>query len=211
MNLDYNIRKITSLYDNCSQCGLPSINCICDKISKIRSHAKFWILSTEREFYRPSNTARLIKLSNPDSTEVFLWERTKFPEELIEKINDEKYIPYLLFPAEDDAAKNRKVIYKAIGKIPAFIIIDGTWKEAKKIFKKSECLNKVQIISLEPNYKSKYDLRKGADSGHLCTIETAIEVLKLSNEIKSSKIVDEVYNLFLKSFKASISGHQLKE
>lgn len=211
MNSNYNIRKITSLYNNCSQCGLPNINCICNKISKIKSHAKFWILSTEKEFYRPSNTARLIKLSNPDSTEVFLWERTKFPEDFIKKINDEKYEPYLLFPTENENTKSRKVQYRDSDKIPAFIIIDGTWKEANKIFKKSEYLNKLQIISLDPNFKSKYVLRKGAGCGHLCTVEAAIEILKISNEIENSKIVDEVYNLFLKSFKASLSGHELKE
>ncbi|MHC1684816.1 MAG: tRNA-uridine aminocarboxypropyltransferase [Clostridiaceae bacterium] len=214
MNKALNIKRITTLYHSCNKCGLPEVNCICSEISKIKTRAKIWILSTEKEFYRPSNTARLIKLVNEESTEIFLWERTKIPKKLIDNLNNEIYEPYLLFPAEDEETINRKVDYSildgSIEKIPVFIIIDGTWKEAKKIFKRSEYLRDLPIISLEPNFKSEFDLRKGADSNGLCTIEAAIEVLKLNMESESSKVIYDFYKLFLRSFKAGLNGHKLK-
>ena len=209
MDLDRNVKSITSLYDSCNKCGLATINCICDKIVKIKSKAEIWIISTEKEVYRPSNTARLLKLINPDSTEIFIWERIKQPEKLIEKINDDRYEVFLLFPTEEDELRKRRVEYKNTGKIPAFIIIDGTWKEARKILNKSTYLRELPIISLEPNYKSTFNLRRGAGEGNLCTIEAAIEVLELNEEIESSLKIKEFYSLFLKSFKASISGHKL--
>jgi DTW domain-containing protein YfiP len=167
-------------------------------------------LSTEKEFYRPSNTARLLQLINPSSTEIFLWERTKIPEKLISNINNEIYEPFLLFPIENAEAKKRKVEYKNTRKIPAFIVIDGTWKEARKIFRRSAYLEKLPIISLEPHFKSNYDLRRGSKEGNLCTIETAIEVLKLNGEINNYKTVIDFYNLFLRSYKAGSSGHVVK-
>jgi DTW domain-containing protein YfiP len=209
--MDYKVKKITSVYDSCNKCGLPEINCICDKAPKIKTDAKIWILSTEKEFYRPSNTARLLELINPHSTEIFLWERTEKPEKLIENINDERYETYLLFPVEDEQAQCRKIEYENTGKIPAFILIDGTWKEARKILRKSDYLNKLPRISLEPNFKSQYDLRRGAAEGNLCTIEAAVEVLKISNEIENSLVIDEFYSLFLRSYKAGASGHKLKD
>lgn len=211
MDYNYRVKQITSAYDSCNKCGLPEINCICDKASKIKTNAKLWILSTEREFYRPSNTARLLKLINPDSTEIFLWERTKKPEQLIKNINDERYEAYLLFPVEDEEEQHRKVEYKNTGKVPAFILIDGTWKEARRILRKSDYLNKLPRISLKPNFKSQYDLRRGVTEGNLCTIEAASEVLKINNEIQNSKVIDEFYRLFLRSYKAGTSGHKLKE
>lgn len=63
----YKIKQITSIYQSCNQCGLPIINCICGIVPQIKTNTKIWILSTEKEFYRPSNTARLMKLVNPDS------------------------------------------------------------------------------------------------------------------------------------------------
>lgn len=209
MNSSYKIKQITSLNDRCSKCGLPLINCICDKAPKIKTDARIWILSTEKEFYRPSNTARILALVNPNSTEIFLWERTKIPEKLVANLNNEIYKPFLLFPIENYETEVRKVEYKNTGKIPAFIIIDGTWKEARKIFRRSAYLEKVPIISLVPDFQSKYDLRRGVKDGNLCTIEAAIEVLKINGEIENSQVVNEFYNLFLKSYKTRSSCHEL--
>lgn len=210
MDYTYKVKQISSIYNSCNKCGLPEINCICNKVVKIQTSAEIWILSTEREFHRASNTARLLKLVNPYSTDIFLWERTKKPEKLIENINNEKYQVYLVFPAEDEEAECRKVKYKNTEKIPAFILIDGTWKEARKILRKSEYLNKLPRISLEPDFKSVYDLRRGVTDGNLCTIEAAVEVLKINDEFESSKIIHEFYNLFLRSYKAGASGHAIK-
>ncbi|HWQ42642.1 MAG TPA: DTW domain-containing protein, partial [Desulfosporosinus sp.] len=104
-----------------------------------------------------------------------------------------------------------KVELKLTDKIPAFIILDGTWKEARKIFRKSDFLKGLPIVSIESNYTSRYDLRKGAAEGNLCTIEAAIEILKMNGEIKPSQVIDDYYRLFLKSYKAGVSGHRLKE
>ncbi|MBU3190102.1 DTW domain-containing protein [Clostridium bowmanii] len=210
MNSIYKVKQITSLYDSCNTCGLPIINCLCDSAPKIKTDAKIWILSTEKELYRPSNTARLLELVNPNSTEIFLWERTKTPETLISNLNNEIYEPFLLFPIENNENKSRKVKYKNTRKIPAFIIIDGTWKEARKIFRRSAYLEKLPIISLEPNFKSNYDLRRGVVDGNLCTIEVAMEALKINGEIESSQVINEFFNLFLKSYKAGSSSHQVK-
>lgn len=211
MDCNYKVKPITSLYDSCNKCGLPKINCICHNAPEVTTSAKIWILSTEKEFYRPSNTARLLKLINPNSTEIFLWERTKKSEKLIENINNEKYEPYLLFPIEDDNEQHRNVEYENTGKTSAFILIDGTWKEARKILRRSDFLNKLPRISLQPNFKSQYDLRRGAREGNLCTIEAAIEVLKINNELESSQAINNFYNLFLRSYKAGASGHNLKD
>ena len=90
-------------------------------------------------------------------------------------------------------------------------MIDGTWKEAKKILRKSEYLSKLPRVSLKPNFSSQYDLRRGDTEGNLCTIEAAIEVLKINNEIENSQTIYEFYKLFLRSYKAGASGHKIKE
>ena len=209
MDKIYKIKQITSLYESCNQCGLPIINCICNKSAKVSTRAKLWILSSEREFYRPSNTARLLKLINPDATKIFLWERTKSPEQLIEYINMKEYSTFILFPAESEELGARKVEFEPTDKIPAFIIIDGTWKEARKIFRKSEFLKNLPIVSIESNDASKYDLRRGAAKGNLCTIEAAIEILKMNGELETSHTIEAFYKLFLKSYKAGVSGHKV--
>ena len=55
------IKQITRLYESCKQCGLPTLTCICNIVSPVITKAKFWVLASEREFYRPSSTGRLLK------------------------------------------------------------------------------------------------------------------------------------------------------
>lgn len=211
MYFKYKVKQITKLHESCNKCGLPIINCICNFVPKIKTKAKILILSTERELYRPSNTARLLKLTNPESTELILWERTNPSKKLLEYINSKEYEIYILFPTENDEALEITFEHKSSEKTPVFIILDGTWKEASKMFRKSEYLMKLPRISLNPLHKSEYTLRKGASEGELCTIEAAIEVLKLNCEFENAKAIKGVFNLFLKSFKAGVNGVKLKE
>ncbi|EHI99655.1 DTW domain containing protein [Clostridium sp. DL-VIII] len=210
MDSKFKVKQITKLYESCNKCGLPIVNCICNIAPKIRTKAKILILSTEREFNRPSNTARLLKLMNTNSTELILWERTSTPKKLIEYINSEEYETYILFPVENDNLSEKKFEYRSSEKTPAFIILDGTWKEAEKIFRKSYYLKNLPQISLKPIYKSEYTLRKGASEGELCTIEAAIEVLKLNQEFENAQLIKDAFNLFLKSFKAGVNGVKLE-
>ncbi|OVE66942.1 hypothetical protein CCS79_16810 [Clostridium diolis] len=211
MESEFKVKQITKLYESCNKCGLPIINCICDIVPKIETKAKMLILSTEREFRRPSNTARLLKLVNPESTELILWERVKTPEKLIEYINSDDYEIHILFPMDDDEPVERKHKCKDLEKIPAFIILDGTWKEAEKILRKSDYLKKLPRISLNLINKSEYTLRKGASEGELCTIEAAIEVLKLNSEFENAQLIKGTFDLFMRSFKAGVSGVELKD
>lgn len=251
MESKYKVKQITKLYTSCDRCGLPIINCICSRIPEIKTKAEIWILCSEREFYRPSNTARLLKLANPQGTEIILWERTKPSQELIEKINNENYKTYILFPDENDDNNEEKLIVsrdndsidkaletgmgnsekfkslavdddgddrnskktvaskecgKGLEKTKAFILLDGTWKEAAKMYRKSDYLKKLPRITLKPEHKSEYTLRKGAGEGELCTIEAAIEVLRLNGEEKEAAVIKDVFDLFMKGFKVGASG-----
>lgn len=201
MNNCNEVKRTTSSYERCNQCGLPIINCICYKSPKVNTRAKFWVLSSEREIYRPSNTARLLKSVNPASTEIFLWERTKKPVELIKNIIMEKYSTFVLFPTENPELDKREKEFEITEKIPAFIILDGTWKEARKIFRKSDFLKGLPKITIKPSCASKYDLRRGSTQGNLCTIEAAIETLRMNQEIEIAGTIEEYYKLFLKSYK----------
>ncbi|NRZ86273.1 DTW domain-containing protein YfiP [Clostridium beijerinckii] len=54
-------------------------------------------------------------------------------------------------------------------------------------------------------------MRKGASEGELCTIEAAIEVLKLNSEFENAQLIKGTFDLFMRSFKAGVSGVELKD
>lgn len=125
MNNYFKVKQITRLYESCQQCCLPILTCICHLVCPITTYSKFWILTSEREFCRPSSTGRLLKLINPASTEIFLWKRTAPPLKLLEYIKTHQGRTFLLFPAESDELANKTVDNLPKGE-KAFILIDGT-------------------------------------------------------------------------------------
>lgn len=205
-----NKKQITKVCSNCSKCGLPIITCICGRIKEVKTKAKFIILSSERELYRNTNTANLLKLTNPKSTEIVIWKRDEVSQKIFNYINSNIYRTYLIFPIINEEMKERKIQYSKSKKIPVFIIVDGTWKEAWKIIRKSDYLKKLPVISLDVKVSSKFSLRRGQAEGNLCTIETAIELLKMNDEYNISEDINKYFELFLESYKAGMSGHKIK-
>lgn len=204
-----NKKQITRICENCSKCGLPIITCICKSIKEVETKAKFVILSSEKEVYRNTNTANLLKQINTKSTEIIIWKRGEIPSSILSYINNDIYNVYLVFPIMNKEMEIRKAKYNKDNNTPVFIIVDGTWREAWKIIRKSDYLKNLPILSLETNRVSKFTLRRGQEEGNLCTIEVAMELLKINDEDILSEEINKGFELFLKSYKAGASGHKI--
>lgn len=204
-----NKKQITRICENCSKCGLPIITCICKSIKEVETKAKFVILSSEKELYRNTNTANLLKQINTKSTEIIIWKRGEISSSILSYINNDIYNVYLVFPIMNKEMEIRKVKYNKDNHTPVFIIVDGTWREAWKIIRKSDYLKNLPILSLETNRLSKFTLRRGQEEGNLCTIEAAMELLKINDEDILSEEINKGFELFLKSYKAGASGHKI--
>lgn len=201
------VRQVTKVCDTCEFCGVPRINCICNRVSRINTKSQIWILSSQKEVTRPANTARLIKLVNEGSTEIFIWERKIPPAKLIELIEGGEFEVYLLFPV-DEENKHREKTFEKTDKKAAFIIIDGTWQEAKKIFNRSPYLKSLPLLTLNIEKESQFKLRRGILEGGICTIEVAMKVLEINDEHSSAKALEATFELFQRSYKAGASGHK---
>ena len=204
-----NKKQITRICENCSKCGLPIITCICKSIKEVETKAKFVILSSEKEVYRNTNTANLLKQINTKSTEIIIWKRGEIPSSILSYINNDIYNVYLVFPIMNKEMEIRKAKYNKDNNTPVFIIVDGTWREAWKIIRKSDYLKNLPILSLVTNRVSKFTLRRGQEEGNLCTIEAAMELLKINDEDILSEEINKGFELFLKSYKAGASGHKI--
>lgn len=178
-------------------CGLVKGHCICDYDIEIKSQIEFWLLTHENELTRTNNTGRLIERAI-DTTKVFVWSRTEEPKELIDLM--EIYDVYLVFSDDREKEKARVVEYKPTDKKTAFLILDGTWKEARKILRKSPYLQKLPIVTLHSEKSTSYDLRRNKDDGHLCTVEVAIELLNMVGEKNESELLDNYFKYYMKRY-----------
>ncbi|XKE45980.1 DTW domain-containing protein [Halomonas organivorans] len=199
----------------CEGCNLPKLNCLCPYRVGARSRARVWLLTHPLEHYKPTNTGRLIRDVLP-GTEVFTWYRTAPDERLLALLDDPRYAPFVIFPDDHEDYAHRVVGMDAVaerqekGRIPVFIILDGTWRQARRIFRKSLYLAELPVLPLATERLTRYRLRKPASRAHLCTAEVAAELLRQAGDVEAADVLDDYFDAFNDSYAASRRHEKLE-
>lgn len=210
----------------CSLCQLAKKFCICSiapKKGSVESNAGFLLLMYDTEVLKPSNTGKLIADLIPD-TFAFLWSRTEKNTALQAVLDDEKWQPFVVFPKEY-AQENRPIETTSVncltGKRPLFIMLDGSWREAKKMFRKSPYLNKFPLVCFDPNLSpdnhlstllsntpvgdnSRYTVRKTELAHQFSTAEVAARVLAMFGEYDNAHLLDLWFDVFNYQYQKSV-------
>lgn len=170
----------------CESCLLAQSLCICAGVEQAECNSAVCLLMYHNESFKPSNTGRLIADVVPDNY-AFRWDRTDPDAELISLLANPAYQGYIVFP-EDNMPAERVTfnLVRETGKKPLFIFLDGTWREAKKMIRKSPYLDNLPILSIKPEAVSQYHLRVAAFENQLGTAEVAIMVLELAGELDAA-------------------------
>jgi len=166
------------------------------------------------EAFKPSNTGRLIADVIEDN-HAFLWERTKVDPALLQLLADPQYTPVVVFPhqyAEPERCIDSlaEIEMHKIGKTPLYIMLDGTWREAKKMFK-SPYLAQIPVLGIEPEHKSLYQLREAAHKYQLCTAEVAGMVLALGGDLVAAESLNAYFEVFRRRYIAGKPHMVLRE
>ncbi|MBI3283539.1 MAG: DTW domain-containing protein [Burkholderiales bacterium] len=192
--------------ERCGGCRLILSHCLCALRPVVATRAGVCLIMAEHEALKPSNTGWLIADVVPD-TLAFGWARTEVDPALLAVLADPQWQPYLVFPGEF-VAPERVITHlpdqhrAAEGKRPLFILLDATWPEARKIFKKSPYLNHLPVLSLAPEQLSRYRLRRSRRDDHLCTSEVAALCLSLAGETLAAQTLEAYLEVF--------TGHYLR-
>ena len=82
------------------------------------------------------------------------------------------------------------------GRRPLFVLLDATWPEARKMFRKSPYLNHLPVLSLQPEQLSRYKLRRSQRQGHLCTSEVAALCMELAGQHHVAQTLEAYLDVF---------------
>ncbi len=151
-------------------------------------------------------------------TFAFGWARTEVDPALLTLLADPQWQPYVVFPGEYvDAAR---VVTQLIGqaephqlpaggsdphsggawgptlKRPLFVLLDATWPEARKMFRKSPYLDHLPVLSLQPEQLSNYRLRRSTRDDHFCTSEVAALCMDLAGEPQAAEVLAAYLDVF---------------
>ncbi|MEN0106052.1 MAG: tRNA-uridine aminocarboxypropyltransferase [Pseudomonas sp.] len=180
----------------CEGCRVIPEYCLCALRPKVPTNAGMFLLMHDVEALKPTNTGWLIADLVAD-TFAHRWFRTSVDPEIPAILNDPQWQPYLVFPGEF-VAPERVVTEVTMeeGKRPLFILLDATWTEARKMFRKSPYLDKFPVLSLQPEQLSRYRLRRSKRDDHLCTSEVAALCLELAGEPRAGAALDAYLDVF---------------
>ncbi|SEK30717.1 conserved hypothetical protein [Colwellia chukchiensis] len=189
----------------CELCRLAKQFCICALAPKVKSQAGFLLLMYDTEVLKPSNTGKLIADLVPDCF-AFLWSRTQVDDKIIRLLSDPSWQPMIVFP-KAYAGEDRQVFDNKVtlvdGKRPLFIMLDGSWREAKKMFRRSPYLQHLPVVSFTPqaidngaDINSRYHIRMAANNTELATAEVAAQVLALAGEQTNAGLLDLWFDVF---------------
>nr|WP_216628459.1 DTW domain-containing protein [Pseudoalteromonas caenipelagi] len=177
-----------SKLNRCEACLLAQSLCICDGINVAEDcQSAVCLLMYHNESFKPSNTGRLIADIIPDN-HAFRWDRTEPDKALIALLNNPIYQPIVVFPAENvEPERIITHVTKMPSKVPLYLFLDGTWREAKKMFRKSPYLDQLPVLSVSPESLSDYKLRVAPHAHQLGTAEVACVVLEQNGELQAAQ------------------------
>ncbi len=203
----------------CDACRLPLAHCLCEHKPAMDVRAGFCLLMGDGEAYKPSNTGWLVADMVQD-TFAFPWARTTVDPALLDLLADPQWQPYVVFPGE--FSKGRSVVETVAeecragasgntARRPLFILLDGTWTQARKMFNKSPYLNAFPVLSLQPGDASRYALRRSNRTDHFCTSEVAAMCLALAGEMRAAQVLDAYLDVFSEHYLLAKRNMRLPE
>ena len=185
--------------ERCAGCRLLPSHCICALRPAVPVHAGVCLLMADIEPLKPSNTGWLVADVVAD-TFAFGWARTEVDPALLALLANPQWQPYLVFPGEFvDSARvvtNVQAVDGTHGKRPLFVLLDATWPEARKMFRKSPYLDKLPVLSLQSEQLSSYKLRRSQRDEHFCTSEVAALCLALAGEAHAAQVLEAYLDVF---------------
>ncbi|MBC7484391.1 MAG: DTW domain-containing protein [Rhizobacter sp.] len=189
--------------ERCTGCRLVPSHCMCALRPVLPTRSGVCLLMADIEPLKPSNTGWLIADVVAD-TFAFGWARTETDPALMALLGDPQWQPYVVFPGEY-AAPERVVRTVAppdtaggdADKRPLFILLDATWTEARKMFRRSPYLDTLPVLSLQPEQISQYKLRRSRRDDHFCTSEVAALCLDLAGEHLAGQTLEAYLAVFI--------------
>jgi len=197
----------------CQSCLLVEHHCICSLRPVVETQCAFCFIFYRGEVFKPSNTGRLIADVVVENY-AFQWQRTDIEPALKALLENPEYLPVVVFPHEYAQAEKcikhpSELEASKQGRKPLYIVLDGTWREAKKMFR-SAYLKNLPVLGVQPEKASSYQLREAAHLHQLCTAEVGMAVLKLQGDLDAAIALEGYFHVFRERYLAGKANVVLK-
>ncbi len=170
------IRSKVASKTRCPSCSLRHEDCLCAELPVLSTRLCLAIVRHVNERYKPTSTTPLV-LRAIGSATVHDWEGRGVPMPLSLPAGDS----FLLFPRRDGPAVPASDL-AAWPRPPTIVILDGTWRQCRKMAHNVPGLRELPTISLPPGPASRPAMRTQIRPEGLATAEAVARLLTAAGD-----------------------------
>ncbi|MBB3210323.1 hypothetical protein FHS27_006170 [Rhodopirellula rubra] len=162
---------MTPPLQRCLRCYRPHRMCFCDAIVPVRNQTSVLILQHRRERFHPFNTARIVHESL-ERCDLMVAYNAELADQFQQAALPEN--TGLLYPGADA---------RLLSDLPPsdrpehLVILDGTWHQAKTLFRDIPRLQTLPQYCLAPSSPGRYRIRREPNEHALSTLEATVSAL----------------------------------
>lgn len=194
----------------CPACLLAQNHCICAQRTVGQAELDVILLLHRDEVFKPTNTGRLIADVLPANTYAFAWSRTEPCAALLGLLNAPERHCLLVFPpAEGDGRAQLAPTPRlaAAEKRLTLVLLDGTWRQAARMARKSAYLANLPLVAVPP-LATRYSVRKAVREGQMSTAEAALQLLAALGQARAYAPLAQYVDAFNHQAAAARGQHQ---
>ena len=150
----------------CFVCARPSKLCHCETIPRVDNQIELLLVQHIRERSHPFNTARMVKAAFQNLRSI-----VDYPEELPEYDRHLHAMAGLLYPSKNAILLDQ---LPEMNWPQQLVVLDGTWHQAKRLFKCWPKLKSIPHYRLKPHTPGQYRIRLEPDEFSLSTVEAVV-------------------------------------
>jgi DTW domain-containing protein len=83
------------------------------------------------------------------------------------------------------------------------VLLDGTWKQARKMFKTSRWLHRFPLMTLVDPQQGCYAVRQAPVAGQLSTAEATVAVLQQCGRTEAAQLLGDYFGVFNQHYVAA--------
>ncbi len=152
------------------------------------------LLTHSRELVKTTGTGPIVKKVLSDKCHIIEWQR-KIPDKIFASLDPLKTA--LVYPIKETAKWPISELTDAqLPNIEHFVILDGTWQEAQKMYHRSPYLHGLPHYAIRSQHRSEYQLRRNQKSVGLCTAEVVIEILRSKKCTELASLLHQRFTAF---------------
>ncbi len=160
-------RTLPDLPGRCKRCYLVQAWCLCADVPCLSTPLGVTILRHYLEAPKSTNTARIAALALPRCEVVDFQEPNAALDTQLTALQD----AWVLFPTGDAPP---------LGAAPRnLVVLDGTWRQARKMMRKIPALARLPVLSLPPPETVRQRLRQSPHPENRSTLEAIADALTL--------------------------------